>query len=413
MSGSLRYNASQPSLSSHEKQEIGIDRIGLLLIAGAATVSLLATTGLLVYVIVLKILAGRPSTLAWASLRLAFMGTTFGPLFINLTVADFIQAFGLMHNYFGLDLSAQGSEPLCTSQGFMVQLGDVASALMSLLISVETFVILSKSDSPRSGSLWAAALIWLMCVSFSSKGLLNPPNLDYSAPGTWTGGWCWIAFEGQGARVIFHQMWLWLTAIVSTILYVVLYFRIRGHYRGEGHVLQRSSIIIPTQDSASDFSQNSSRSNSSSLRRVAWTMLVYPVIFFVFSIPISLLSIITLDDAKYLPWRNTLLTIFGSLFALRGLINVLVFGFTRNVFLLRAPPPSRKYSDPFVPPSPSGSKHTLRLSFESDLGQVPMGASSGIYVTQVQVIYPSSEIGDHQSIDEEEHSNEKDQKHQV
>ncbi|KAH9816819.1 hypothetical protein DFH28DRAFT_1158634 [Melampsora americana] len=412
MSASLHYNTPLPSISSHGIQQIGIDRIGLLLIAGAATVSLLATTGLLVYVIVLKILAGRPSMHAWASSRLAFMGTTFGPLFMNLTVADLIQSLGLMHNYFGLDLSAQGSEPLCTSQGFMVQLGDVASALMSLLISVETFVILSKSDSPRSGSLWAAALIWLMCVSFSSKGLLTPPNLDYAAPGTWTGGWCWIAFEGQGARVLFHPLALVNSYSLNGTLRSFI-FRIRGHYKGEGHVLQRSSIIIPTQDSASDFSQTSSRSSSSCLRRVAWTMLVYPVIFFVFSIPISILSIFTLDNAKSLPWRNTLLTIFGSLFALRGLINVLVFGFTRNVFLLRAPPPSRKYSDPFVPPSPSGSKHTLRLSFESDLGQVPIGASSGIYVTQVQVIYPSSEIGDHQSIEEEVHSNEIDQKEHV
>ncbi|KAG0145224.1 hypothetical protein CROQUDRAFT_133853 [Cronartium quercuum f. sp. fusiforme G11] len=390
-------NHTIPTFSWVNLIDRGIDRTGSLVIAGAATVSLVATLGLIAYVVILGICMGSSSTTKWASFRLSFMRTTFGPLFLNLAIADLIQALGLMHNYFALDLASNNSELLCISQGFMVQLGDVASALMTLLISIETFVILSKSPAPRSGSLWAAAIIWLMCISFSFKGLLTPPIIDYSSLGTWTGGWCWIAFESQGYRVMFHHFWLWATAIVSTILYGSLYWRIRGHYKGEGHVLQRSSIIIPAPQSPTERSLSSIRSRASSLRRVAWTMLVYPITFVILSIPISIISILRIEDFLNLARRNLFLTIFGSLFGLRGAINVLVYGMTRNVFFLRTPPPSMRSDDTFVPPSPSGSKHTLRLSFQSDLIKPTPEPSSdhhSIHVPKVQVIYPASSVED-------------------
>lgn len=121
-------------------------------------------------------------------------------------------------------------------------------------------------------------------------------------------------------------MWLWFTAIVSTVLYGVLYWRIRGHYKGEAHVLRRSSIVLPPQDYVSVESFKTTCAKTSSLRRVAWTMLVYPITFFVLTIPVSILSVMTVENSKLAPWRNILLTIFGSLFAIRGAINVVVFG---------------------------------------------------------------------------------------
>lgn len=133
-------------------------------------------------------------------------------------------------------------------------------------------MILSNTTPTRWGTLWAAAIVWLLCISFSSAGLFGAPEFDFSSAGqssraflvllnslthhrfyrfcfwheceilfgeswfhlwsdfcykqlaTWTGGWCWIAFETQGYRVVFHREWTpweWLNLLSSRLLIVL------------------------------------------------------------------------------------------------------------------------------------------------------------------------------------------------
>ncbi|WAQ85585.1 hypothetical protein PtA15_6A213 [Puccinia triticina] len=140
-------------------------------VAVAATLSLTATSLLLIYVVVLFILSSlridnvndtnsyhQPCTSisnksnynqpprpikkrnssqrriwlqSWARHRLSFIKTPFGIMFMNLVLADFIQALGFGMNYFwvaNVNCRSPGCQTTCTIQGVLIQLGDVASA---------------------------------------------------------------------------------------------------------------------------------------------------------------------------------------------------------------------------------------------------------------------------------------------
>lgn len=63
---------------------------------------------------------------------------------------------------------------------------------------------------------------------------------------------------------------------------------------------------------------------------------------------------------------------------------------TRNVFFLREAPAIMDFDEKFAPPSPSGSKHSLRLTFQSDLCVFTEKGKNGGHLSKAyQVSYPT------------------------
>ncbi|KAI9628033.1 hypothetical protein KEM48_011883 [Puccinia striiformis f. sp. tritici PST-130] len=192
----------------------------------------------------------------WASARLVFMQTSFGPIFLNLVFADMLLAIGLMHNFINFnERGAVTASITCTSQGVLIQLADVASALLNLLIAIETFIILSNGPM-------------LSCLELHSF---------YN----WNGAWCWISPDYLTYQITFH--------IISLI----------ENYR-------RSTLS--------------------------------PVVALVLS----------------------------TLFALRGAIDVLAFGMTRNVFILRTPAAPAYDEEQLTPTSPHSIQKPRQISLDLD-----------------------------------------------
>ncbi|CAH7669012.1 hypothetical protein PPACK8108_LOCUS3571, partial [Phakopsora pachyrhizi] len=311
-------------------------------------VSLFACLIFLLYIAILSFFSRHHN---WANARLAFMQTSFGPLFIHLILADLIQATALVQNFFEITRRFTPTPTLiCTSQGVLVQFSALASALFIFLISIETFVILSNGPTLNWVRKCATAGVWVLSASFSCLGLLTFSGIDLQAFYTWSGAWCWIG-NGYGTyRIVFHHIWIWFSATGVTSLYCILFWKIRTHYKGEGHILNRSSIVLPPPDSPTStvsFGTGDSNLSSSSrcqrvrkrgLRTVSRTMLIYPVTFLIYSIPLTILNMLEDDRNKF---KNlTVTVVFSTIFAFRGLIDLFVYGMTRNVFILRTLPPT-------------------------------------------------------------------------
>ncbi|PLW43647.1 hypothetical protein PCANC_10858 [Puccinia coronata f. sp. avenae] len=365
------------SLSSYQSStsHLSVDRNGLLIVAGAASLSLLATLFLLLYVTVLSIVSKQKPGCTWASARLVFMQTSFGPIFLNLVFADMLLAIGLMHNFITFnERGAVTASVTCTSQGILIQLADVASALLNLLIAVETFIILSNGPILSWYTQFSTVAIWMLSCCFAVLGFLSFSSLELHSFYNWNGAWCWISPDYLTYQVTFHNVWVWLAATGLIALYGTLFRRIRTHYKGEGHILRRSSIVLPPPSSPSTINSMSScqseltktnkrqRVGSRGLRVVARTMLVYPITFVAYCIPLTVMSLI--ENHRRSTLSPVAALILSTLFALRGAIDVLAFGMTRNVFILRTPPAPMNDEEQLTPTSPQSFHKTRQISLD-------------------------------------------------
>ncbi|KAI9611406.1 hypothetical protein H4Q26_008356 [Puccinia striiformis f. sp. tritici PST-130] len=290
-----RFKAKEQSLPSHRAT-----------VAVAATLSLTATSFLLIYVVVLFILSSlkinnvnessgyhppcstignksnptppvrqhlrtNPSRRkiwlqSWARHRLSFIKTPFGIMFINLVLADFIQALGFGMNYF-----------------------------------------------------------WVANVDCRS------PNPFY----TWAGDWCWISEQFSPLRLFLHYLWIFISAFASIALYGHLFLRLQIHFRhskahhglkfmgGKGkngpvHTDMTDGPVIPLHG---DHLRKK-------LERKARAMLMYPIAFIFMILPLSAYRLASLAGHE---WGITAATVCGTLYCLSGFIDVLLFGTTRSI----------------------------------------------------------------------------------
>ncbi|KAH9472238.1 hypothetical protein MJO28_001903 [Puccinia striiformis f. sp. tritici] len=368
---SVPFSTYQPAPT-----HLTVDRHGLLIVAGAASLSLFATLFLLLYVTVLSIVSKQKPGCTWASARLVFMQTSFGPIFLNLVFADMLLAIGLMHNFINFnERGAVTASITCTSQGVLIQLADVASALLNLLIAIETFIILSNGPMLSWYTQFSTVGIWMLSCCFAVLGFLSFSSLELHSFYNWNGAWCWISPDYLTYQITFHNVWIWLAATGLIALYGTLFSRIRTHYKGEGHILRRSSIVLPPSSPSTISSLSGSQSNTSKaskrqrvgskgLRVVARTMLVYPISFVAYSIPLTVISLI--ENYRRSTLSPVVALVLSTLFALRGAIDVLAFGMTRNVFILRTPAAPAYDEEQLTPTSPHSIQKPRQISLDLD-----------------------------------------------
>ncbi|KAG0146383.1 hypothetical protein CROQUDRAFT_62973 [Cronartium quercuum f. sp. fusiforme G11] len=317
--------------------------IRIRLVAAAATLSLAGTSALFIYVLFLAFLSSsqlrfvlglltRPSSRrqsqrlneleSWAKQKLAFIHTPFGIMFMNLVLADLIQAlgFGLNHHWAGNFESPCLSGTCartCTFQGVLIQLGDVASAFSNLMIAIQTYVILIFSWRLPIWSAWASILV----VWISSLLLANlPPTLIGGWSGerpfyAWTGAWCWINELYSPLRLYLHYVWLFFSAFSSIILYGHLFWHLRRHFRNSGGLNYKDCSLA-------------TYAIRKRLERRARAMLIYPIAFMIMIGPLSAFRVASLAGHD---WGTTAAAVSGSLYCLTGFVDVLIFGITRSI----------------------------------------------------------------------------------
>ncbi|MBW0497289.1 hypothetical protein O181_037004 [Austropuccinia psidii MF-1] len=326
-------------------------------VAIAATLSFTATSLLFIYVITLFALSNlqvnfdpslqnlnskRAWLKSWARHRLSFIKTPFGIMFMNLVFADFIQAFGFGMNYVWVSRTDvkchdQNCASLCTMQGLLIQLGDVASAFSNLMIAIQTFVILTFSWHLPNWITWASlALIWVPVLVLG----LAPPTIKGNWTGdqpfyTWSGDWCWINQQFQPLRLFLHYLWIFISAFASIALYGHLFLRLQIHFRRshapEGFGWLRGKVkpgAIATDLLDGPVLPLQGDHLRKKLERKARAMLMYPIAFIFMILPLSTYRLASLAGHD---WGITVAAMCGSMYCLSGFVDVLLFGTTRSI----------------------------------------------------------------------------------
>ncbi|OCB90463.1 hypothetical protein A7U60_g2315 [Sanghuangporus baumii] len=298
-----------------------------------------------------------------------FLKTDVDVYFLSLLFADMLVAVSGIMNLKWVNERQTSCSGFCSVQGGLEHIGTPAVALSTLAIALHTFfVVFFRWTPPRTRSIGFFVLIGIWTFLFL---LVLVPALslssDPSKPPFYTPSpaWCYIGTAHIALRAGASYVFAWLAAIGSGVLYVLLFFRLRGalpERRVQGRLSRTLSAGLRRWWSG-EF--NTSRDRDGQLlerviamrgdgeendpegRRIltiyeARKMLWYPCLFTITILPISATRWTSFTEySSHSPPRHEVpfgvTAAAASLFKLGGVIDVLLFTFTRpNVLLFSA-----------------------------------------------------------------------------
>ncbi|KAI0011644.1 G protein-coupled glucose receptor regulating Gpa2-domain-containing protein [Xylariaceae sp. FL0662B] len=274
---------------------------GLMAIGILASLSLLFTSGLLAFI--------TWRMINWKShYTSAVSRNQFILLIYQLLLADFLQSLGfLISLHWVAERQIVGPSGTCFAQGWLIQIGDVASGFFVLTIALHTtyHVILSKTLSYRT-FLFCVIGIWGFALCLTA--------LVPIIAGRWVfqtaGNWCWISAEHEGLRLFLHYIWIFIAQFGSIAIYSAgFYYLYRANHPDA--VFTRGAT-------------------AEALRRARMAMLAYALVYTVLSLPLAAGRMAAMShnapsDAYYL--------FSGALFTSSGWIDSLLYTFTRRTLL--------------------------------------------------------------------------------
>jgi len=285
------------------------ERMGILVLVITSALSLIAASGLLLAIGV-----------SWWNTRKSkdphlFVRTGVAPYFVSMLICDVFQSVGSIMNARWVQSSSVHVGAFCTSQAVIKHIADIGVAIWALVIAFHTFFLLFFGVTiPRWAALTAvvsanAIIILLVC--------LGPTVLDSKTRGPFygiSGYWCWITDEYKTERITMAYMIMFLSAILSFILYTLVFLRMRGNIVVNGLYI-RFRLVKNENWRGRLFAQ-------SYALKVARKMLLYPVAYTVVILPIAV--------ARFCEWSERsvpfTVTIFSDVvFLLSGVVNVLLF----------------------------------------------------------------------------------------
>ncbi|KAH9176403.1 hypothetical protein EDB89DRAFT_1846396 [Lactarius sanguifluus] len=288
--------------------------IGLALTAEASFLSLVA-------VIIVLILIGRnvlryrralPSG-GWKLLRVPA-----DIYMLSLFVYDILQALGGILDVRWAHNGIVTVGPYCTAQGIIQQSGELGVALITLILTVHTFVVAlwKVGIGARHFAFGIVGLVSLFVALW--VGIGNGIHKNFEMP---TPYWCWIGPEYGAERLAGEYIWLWIALFASVIMYIPLYFWMKGRLSVDPEKWYKFRL----SESDDGYTQ----------RRSALGMLSYPLAYSFVVLPVSIARWLVFSNKK-VPSAAAFFAV--SMFNLSGAINVLLFLIVRPGLLLFSPP---------------------------------------------------------------------------
>ncbi|KZT33467.1 hypothetical protein SISSUDRAFT_1122852 [Sistotremastrum suecicum HHB10207 ss-3] len=235
---------------------------------------------------------------------------------ISLICSDLMQALGGILNIRWVNDGAITCSRYCAAQGILENTGETASAMATIAIALNTFVVIGFRKQPTR--LWVAILvaaaIWGFSLFFPIIAYLifrHSPN-PFLAP---TPFWCWVGSHHTRERIGGEYVWLWIAALGSFVLYVPLFFiLLRG---AEANNRRWWQLIF--------LSNTDSKEATDDIRAASFKMLLFPFTYSALVVPLSVCRWILFhdhDNPSAVPSWATFAVI--SLFYLMGLVDVLL-----------------------------------------------------------------------------------------
>ncbi|KAL5522868.1 hypothetical protein ACEPAG_8886 [Sanghuangporus baumii] len=301
-----------------------------------------------------------------------FLKTDIDVYFLSLLFADMLVAVSGILNLKWVNERQTSCSGFCSVQGGLEHIGTPAVALSTLAIALHTFfVVFFRWTPPRTRIIGFSVLIGIWTFLFL---LVLIPALslssDPSKPPFYTPSpaWCYIGAAHIALRAGASYVFAWLAAIGSGVLYVLLFFRLRGalpERRVQGRLSRTLAAGLRQWHCWWSREFNTGRDRDGQLlerelgmrgdgeendpegRRIltiyeAGKMLWYPCLFTITILPLSATRWTSFTEhSSHSPPRHEVpfgvTAAAASFFKLGGVIDVLLFTFTRpNVLLLSA-----------------------------------------------------------------------------
>ncbi|KAG2044967.1 hypothetical protein BDR03DRAFT_976861 [Suillus americanus] len=273
------------------------DRLGLVFIVEAATLSVLAITALLAYITYSAVTIRMGATRRWST------DTHVHYYFLNLMLFDLIQAIGGMFDIVWID--AAGIYP--------------------------GTVLVLRWSSPPKAALLGSAIIWVIV------GLMvGIPNIlidNFYGP---TGHWCWIE-HNNFQRMGLQYMWMWLAAFITIVVYIFLALVVKRIISVDGYKIRWTSpeTRSVTPSDGSDPRQRGDEGAIALRMLFHWTVpnfysSSYPAVYIVTVLPITAARFTQFHTQK-VPWGVTAWA--DTLLLLSGFFNTILYTLTRPKLL--------------------------------------------------------------------------------
>ncbi|KAI0629246.1 hypothetical protein C8Q77DRAFT_1065995 [Trametes polyzona] len=287
---------------------------GVLVLAVISCISATAVVGLL-----LAIAVSAFNTRKSTSRRL-FVRSHVAAYFVSMLFCELVQTVGSIMNVKWVAQRSVTYEPYCTVQGVVKHISDVGTAYWCI-IATNTFWILFLQWRLRRFVLIGALVGgWSTIGAIVSTGPGAIQKVERGPFYAISGYWCWIADEYPTERITLDYMIMFLSALLSFIMYVLVFLRMRGNIMLHGW---RVSFRFGPQPP-----ELAPKSVDTHAVNVAKSMLLYPLAYMILVLPIAI--------SRFAEWMGhevpfAVTMICDSIFLLSGFVNVVLFLTTRRV----------------------------------------------------------------------------------
>ncbi|OHW99204.1 integral membrane protein [Colletotrichum incanum] len=170
-------------------------------------------------------------------------------LIFNLLLADIQQALAFLLNIEWLTRNAiEVGTGTCWTQGWFVSTGDLASSVFITGIAIHTYMsIVSVKKIPTWVFHTAIVMMWAFVYGTGILGVVVTEN-GKKEGGLYVraGAWCWINSKYQDIRLNLHYLWIFISLIVTTMIYLAIFLHLQTLARKSGGVfieLQWSKLV--------------------------------------------------------------------------------------------------------------------------------------------------------------------------
>ncbi|KAL3473821.1 G protein-coupled glucose receptor regulating Gpa2-domain-containing protein [Aspergillus californicus] len=233
-------------------------------------------------------------------------------LIYNLLIADIQQAtaFMLCLHWVAQDAVYYPSAA-CVLQGWWIQIADPGSGLFVIAIAMHTgAVVLRGRQLPYRAFVACVIGLWtfIIVLGIIPVALYGSRTFVISEA-----GWCWLSTAHENERLWGHYIWIFFAEFGTVVLYGVMFFYLRRR------MSQAASLRQGHQESLKR------------LNRVVIYMVLYPFCYLVLSLP---LAAGRMSSARHVVPSRVYFAVAGSLMAVSGLVDAVVYTLTRRQLLV-------------------------------------------------------------------------------
>ncbi|KAF9871796.1 integral membrane protein [Colletotrichum karsti] len=302
----------------------------------------------------------KPMKETWIRRAINEPPNQFLVLIFNLLLADIQQALAFLLNVEWLTRNAiEVGTGTCWTQGWFVSTGDLASSVFITGIAIHTYMsIVRAKQLPTWAFHTAIIMMWGFVYGTGIMGIIVTDN-GKNDGGLYVraGAWCWINSKYQDIRLTLHYLWIFISLIVTTVIYFIIFLHLQRIARRSGGVVPCCTISEPEAISSESAncggSSLSSNCGGYSLSSTCGrhlpgipdyarqhTFLLYPLVYVVCTSPLAAGRLASMAGHEV---SLMYFCFAGAMIASNGWLDVVLYSSTRRSIVFAADgPPSQE-----------------------------------------------------------------------